>query len=273
MQSCGSPTRRGSRCRMCSRHQSGRCRWHRDQQVDRLAPFVPSPSVHVHVLWDDEVAAVDDPEHTFGFKPKSKQDNFLRRPLRSARVRKVAAVMSTSAQPPSGFDHPQVVAHCFGELLTSSRTLELWHVGASSAHALNRSAGGTRWGAFPLTKRDEGSVGRKVRWTSRDVPVTRATFERLVHGTPNPYASQTMAELIAACGATSVHQNSDLPCAKLFDPQYTHATHPGTSLLYRALGFRFVAEGYVWHGSDPTTPLQRWQTLLRTRLARGKPCV
>ena len=94
-----------------------------------------------------------------------------------------------------------------------------------------------------------------------------------MQGTPNPYACRAVAELVAACGATSVYQNPILPCAKLFDSQYTHSTHPGTSLIYRALGFRLVSEGYVWLGSDPKTLLQRWQTLVRTKLATGRPCV
>lgn len=212
--------------------------------------------------------SVEDPRLTFGFLPKSKQDNFLRNPLRSTRTRKVAVVISTSAQSPSRLDHPQVVACCFGELLVP-HTLELWHVGAST-HALNDSARGTRWGTFPLTKHHKGA---KVRWTSRGTPVTRATFERLVHGTPNPYACRAVAEIVAACGATSVYQNPDLPCAKLFDSQYTHATHPGTALIYRALGFQFVAEGYVWLGSNPNTLLQRWLSHVRTKLATGRPCV
>lgn len=225
--------------------------------------------MHVHVFWNDDVSAVENPLSTFGFKPRSKQDNFLRGPS-GPRMRKVAAVVSTSAQPPSGFDDPRVVAHCFGAVLLSSRdnALEVWHVGTSS-HALNHTAGGTRWGAFSLTRHDETS---KVYWTSRGTRVTRATFQKLVHGTPNPYACKTLAALVAACNVRTVQQNSDLPCAKLFNSEYSHATHPATSLIYRALGFQFAAEGFVWNGS-PDNLSHRWQRLVDTRLARGKPCV
>lgn len=272
VQSCGSPTLRGTECRSCSRHESGRCRWHRDERLGTLKPYALPAHVHVHVLWDDNVSGVDDPVLIFGFKPKSAQDNFLRTPPKqSGRARKVAVVVSTSKKPPSKMDDASVIAHCFGELLHTAKDgkrLQVWHVGATSSHTLNHSEGGTRWGTFPLTKYNH--TKGKVRWTSRGEPVTRANFERLVHGTPNPYACCALAALIEACDVRYAYQNSSLPCAKLFNPEYTHATHPATSLLYRALGFRFVAEGYVWLGA-PDEPFRRWQRLVDTKLARGKP--
>lgn len=282
-------------CCLCTRHESGYCHHHRPAAPPPPAPAAPGAELYVNrlqkfeprqtrafVFTNNELAAFADPVALYGWKLQSPQDRFLRGlGVSTATLRLLVVICSptTNASPPASLSDPRIVAEAFGAVVTTRRgqtTFEVWHVGARANHQLNNSGGGTRWGFFPVTPEITTAGGPVRGWKSAGVRLTRTRHEQVLRGTPNPYACEALAMLCEAAGPATAMQNPWLPCAMVFAS--SHKTHapmwPGVTLLYRALGFTFVGEGYVhMRVRDAAIGVRANLALARASMARGEAVV
>ena len=175
----------------------------------------------------------------YGFKERSKQYNFFNAKTAS---RRVGILYSGDAPPPSHMADARVICRVFGEMIGNN--FLIWHLSTRRAHPLNDSMGGTIWGHRGLTWDSE-----KKRWFHGETQLSKRNAERFVAGTPNPFAVQCLVKLQRHLEARNMEQYYAMPCTKLFDKNYNQKYHPSIMLIYRALGFVYVEERYVWHGT------------------------
>lgn len=228
----------------------------------RLRAFVPETTRVVVWRVQDVEHEVDDVYAEFGFRRNRKQHNFLK----SHAPNRFVALLHTSDgadPPPRHIADPTVVARAFGEVRAGDDGpwLELWYLGVRREHPLNDSKGGTRWGFYGIAPYERGA---KVRWrTRRGVNLTKRNATQHVRGTPNPYATRCLVEFATWHECTLVYQNPEMPCAHLFDAEFSHKTHPATLLLFLALGFRRPRDldHYAWRGT-PASLRARWEGAL-----------
>ena len=202
----------------------------------------------------------------YGFEEGSKQGNFFRSRIRAPVV---AVLTSSSSPPPSHLSDDSVVARLFGEKVGSD--LVLWHVSVRRQHVYNDSDAGRKWGVYGI----EFVPGTKVRWRdAHGKTVDKKTAESAVRGSPNPYATRLVVEVCLSLQPSLVRQHEAMPCAQLFDKQYTHRTHPATHVLFRSLGFRKPKglDAYVWNASN-SPPFQLSWRKVEYCMSLGMPCV
>jgi hypothetical protein len=238
-----------------------------DTLTNQLARFRP-PVTYAFIFTESEIfPPPHDPSELCGFKNKSAQHNFFLRAPPKGTKRLVCFICSERRRPTS-FEDAHVTAFCFGLSRRSRDGLEfeVWHVGASRAHPYNDAARGTAWGVFPLTPAGPS------RWTSGGTLVTRSNHEKRLHGSPNPFACMALVGAVVQSGADTAYQNAGLPCSKPFADRHSHKTHPGMTMIYRALGFQYerVGERYMnLNALDISSKMQR----ILDMMARGQACV
>ena len=201
-------------------------------------------------------------EDRFGFKPKSKQYNFLHNPAPES----IVVLLLDSATPTYDVSSKHVIACAFGTY--KDYTIELWHVGVFKDHPYNDSAKGQRWGVYGISKDSSGS---KVRWKhDGGKTLTAKNHEKYVFGSANPNAVATVYKMATHFPDTRiVTQHSEMPCAQLFHPNYDHSTHPAIQLLYKSLGFvKSPLGNYVWYEENMLPLSYSFQNFLQ-RMSDG----
>lgn len=205
----------------------------------------------------------------YRFVRNSMQHGFFVKPAASREERRVF-VLHTGAAPPLSMDADTVIARMFGS--RRGEDFEIWHLSVNKAHPRNDSLGGVRWGVYGLRLDDHGP---HPRWVSEEGQVvTRGNSERLVRGSPNPYATHCLYLAMRALRCSVVRQNEASPCAMLFAPRTDHTSHPATQLVYRALGFERMhgLDAYAWERSTMIDLEATWTRFLYFRQC-GLPVV
>tara|TARA_B100002051_G_C16638155_1_gene587109 strand:- start:221 stop:928 length:708 start_codon:yes stop_codon:yes gene_type:complete len=206
----------------------------------RLIPFKPK-HVYANIISVDELELQENFESLLGFKPKSKQYNFLT--TNEDHDRYVIFIVD-SPKIVKDFTNPHLVACAFGTY--ANNTLELWHIGIFKTHPFNDNGLGRYWGTYGLVK---DTSGAKIRWKNKSgKKLTQKNHEKFVFGSANPYAVAALYMFANYFPTKSVVQNSEMPCAQLFHANYDHAVHPAIQLLYKSLGFvKSPLGNYVWY--------------------------
>ena len=206
----------------------------------RLRPFIPDLNLSFKLLALDELDLEEDFHIHLGFKEQSKQWNFLKSPHPS----RFALLLMREGDDTSSPTSDETLAFVFGEC--QGRRMDLWHVNVNRNHPLNDSQRGERWGVYGIERDMQGSFHR---WKKMDGKrVTASNHERVIRGTPNPYAVIAIFQAVASFpNVTEVQQNPEMPCAQMFHKDYHHTSHPAISLIYKSLGFRYQVGRYVWY--------------------------
>ena len=241
----------------------------------RLRPFRPKLDLQLSRVpfeADEVLGEVVDLAQEYNFKPNSLQHNFFLKspPKRTTNV--VYVLHSSHEGVPTTLDAPTVVARLFGRLRGNDE-LEIWHLSVQKSHPLNDSKQGTRWGLYGIRLDSEKSS--KSRWyDAQDLAINKRNSEVAIRGTPNPYATMCLYEVVKSLNLRSARQHEAMPCAQLFDPQYDHRSHPATQLVYRALHFRRPPglDFYAWDRDSSPSMESSWAKCLH-RMHYGIPVV
>ena len=207
----------------------------------KLKPFIPK-FVRYNVFPLNEIELEEGYEYSFGFKPSSKQANFLNGGNTDGFF--VIVNDGTSTNNPTSSN---AVARAFGTYKNGK--VELWHISVSKDHAYNDSSKGQNWGHYGLTPK---LTGKKRRWLeSEGKQLTIKNHENFIKGSANPYAVYAIYAIAKHFSPTEITQNQDMPCAQLFHKDYDHTIHPAIQLIYSSLNFKKSAMGnYIWPHTD-----------------------
>ena len=226
---------------------------------NRLQPFEPEPLLRLRIVPCSHVdfPGTADTAKEFGFTPRSKQARFFDQEGDG----NVVALLyrDKGGPPPTSMTDASVVCRLFGSV--DRNVLTLWHVSVNHANSLNDSDQGRRWGVYNI-RRD--TSGKKVRWrTSEGARITPRNAGAHIRGTPNPYAVECLVRAAERLKVDSIEQHSDMPCARLFNSEYDHRTHPATYLIYKALGFTNTMGHFVWYSSEDPSLMHSYRRTLR----------
>lgn len=240
-----------------------------------LQPFLTESDLQT-VQWnvrdvDVEMEVEVDDDHfyaEYGFLRGSMQYNFLMSGSPSSLV--FLRYTSDGARPaPRHMADDRVVARLFGSFDTKHKSFTIWHVSVRKQHAYNNSLRGQRWGFGNLVSNNK----KQLRWkdASTGKGVTRRTADRYVKGTPNPYAAEAIVATCTLLGCVYMEQHPMMPCAQLFSPIYSHASHPSIYLLYKALDFDGT-EHLAWDASIHR-PMDQSMQMLHEAMMLGLPMI
>ena len=234
--------------------------------TNRLKPFRPEllHVTRVRVAGMGTLGDVDVYEE-YGFQTKSLQTTLFKQGPKGA----VAFVLESKSGTARTLSDDSVVARLFGERVGTQ--LVVWHLSIQKKHVLNNSQSGTRWGTYGI----QPVPGTKPRWVNSEGELLNKTNARFnVKGTPNPYAVSLLVQVGELLKCTSIRQHEAMPCAQLFDTQYSHQTHPATLLIYRSLGFDRSKEldAYVWNDHNVPSLAENWNRILYC-MSIGMPAV
>ena len=239
--------------------------------INRLKSFRPFDNLTLRLSRlpaDESSLGDDDLSSEFGFVTGSQQHNFFVK----KGAGKVVFALHTSSSSPSSLSSGEVVARIFGVVRGSD--FEIWHLSVRKGHPLNSSNSGTRWGIYGIKVIDPNAT--KIRFAEgvSGQQVSKSNMEKLVRGSPNPYATYCLYSAMKEVRCSVARQNEASPCSQLFDSQYSHRTHPGTLLLYRSLGFEKSPglDGYSWNEKTMVDLDDSWRLLL-FRFRLGVPVV
>jgi hypothetical protein len=218
--------------------------------VNKLEAFEPEPLLRLKIL--DPSAIVypntDDTEKEFGFKIRSKQGRFFETP-NNGDIVGLLYVAGTGV--PMSMTDSSVVCRLFGNV--NKKVFTLWHISINNGNPLNDSNKGKRWGVHNIILDKSGA---KTRWkTISGKNITPRNAGAHIRGTPNPYAAECLVRVSTRLNVTSVEQHSEMPCARLFNSEFDHRSHPATYTIYKALEFTNTMGNFVWYATE-NAPLE-----------------
>lgn len=237
-----------------------------------LQPFRPNASWSVCplVVSNKCMGPIETLRNEYGFEENSMQYNFFSDSPTSDR-RFVYVMYSKSRPPPRTMRSNGVVARVFGDVSPKGDVV-IWHVSVNKRHPWNNNKRGERWGVFGIYL-DEST--KKARWVDeRGRMVTRTNADTWVRGTPNPYAVLLLKCALVSLEARAARQHDTMPCAHLFDKQYSHKSHPAILLIFRALGFLRTknADAYILP-EDAVCSLKSATARMLLKMAKGVPVI